>query len=47
MITDLAQYRMARQRPILDALRWHQAFEIIAVTNLRIMFAWQRILWRF
>lgn len=35
------------QRPaVSEACRWHEAFESIATSNLKIISAWQRMLWR-
>lgn len=45
-ITDMAAFRAARTRPIADACRWSEAFETIALTNLRVSFAWQRMVLR-
>ena len=42
-VTDLAHYRAARQRPIIDACDWSAAFESVATTNIKIAFAWQRM----
>ena len=42
-ITDLAHYRAARQKPITNACAWSSAFESVAATNIKIVFAWQRI----
>lgn len=38
-ITDMAQYRAARQRPITDACRWLDAWEYIAAMHMRVYFA--------
>lgn len=32
---------------VSESCRWHEAFESIAAGNLKIMCAWQRMLWRF
>lgn len=45
-ITDMAAFRAARTRQIADACRWSDAFETIALTNLRVGFAWQRMVLR-
>lgn len=45
-ITDLAAWRAAHARPIKDACAWSAAVEQVALGNLRILFAWQRILLR-
>lgn len=35
------------QQPMVsDACRWSEAFELVAQTNLRIVFAWQRVMLR-
>lgn len=35
------------QRPtVSQACRWHEAFESITASNLKIISAWQRMLWR-
>jgi len=35
------------QRPaVAEACRWHEATESIAASNLKILCAWQRMLWR-
>lgn len=41
-ITALAQARTIRQRPITDACRWLDAWQLVAEANLRAAFAWQR-----
>lgn len=41
-ITALAQARAIRQRPITDACRWLDAWQLVAEANLRAAFAWQR-----
>ena len=43
LVTDNTRARMARQRPITDALAWHRAFETIAVANMRLAFVWPRL----
>lgn len=45
-ITNLATWRAAHTRPITDACRWSSAIETVISTNLRIAFAWQRIILR-
>ena len=45
-ITDMAAFRAARTHSIADACRWSEAFETIALTNLRVGFAWQRMMLR-
>lgn len=45
-VTDLTKYRMLRQKPATDLMRWHEAVEQIALSNLRTMCAMQRSLWR-
>ena len=45
-ITDMAAFRAARTHSIADACRWSDAFETIALTNLRVGFAWQRMVLR-
>lgn len=41
-ITALAQYRAIRQRPVTDACRWLDAWQIVAEASLRAAFAWHR-----
>lgn len=45
-VTELAAYRAMRQRPMNDVCRWSEAIEQIAVTHLRLAFAWQRCMLR-
>lgn len=45
-ITHLAAWRVRHARPINDACRWSSAIETVIATNLRIAFAWQRIILR-
>lgn len=33
-------------KPIADACRWSEAIESVTASNLKIAFAWQRMLWR-
>ncbi|NMG56803.1 hypothetical protein [Aromatoleum aromaticum] len=42
-VTDLAAYRMTRQRPITDACRWVEAVEEMTVANLRAAAVIQRL----
>ena len=42
-ITDLAAWRVAHSRPVSDACRWSEAIETVWITNLRVVFAWQRM----
>ena len=41
-VTNLAQYRAIRQRPMTDLFRWHEAFEQVTLTNIKILCAMQR-----
>lgn len=35
------------QRPaVSEALRWHEAIELVTASNIRIACAWQRMFWR-
>lgn len=35
------------QRPaVSEACRWHEAIESVTASNLKIMCAWQRMVWR-
>lgn len=45
-ITDMAAWRAAHTRPINDACRWSEAVESVWLTNLRLVFAWQRTVLR-
>lgn len=36
-----------QRQVVSDACRWSEAFELVAQTNLRIVFAWQRTVLRF
>lgn len=45
-VTDLARRRAMHARPINDACRWSEAFETVATANLRVFFAWQRMMLR-
>ena len=45
-ITDMAAWRAAHARPITEACRWSEAIESVLTTNLRIAFAWQRMVLR-
>lgn len=42
-ITDLAAWKAARVKPVADACRLSEAAEAVLATNLRILFAWQRV----
>lgn len=42
-ITDLAAYRMRRQRPIAAACRWAEAIEEATIANLRAAGVIQRL----
>ncbi len=33
-------------KPVADACRWSEAIELVAQNNLRICFAWQRMVLR-
>lgn len=41
-VTDLAQYRAARQRPVSEICNQSAAFETVVVANMRFWFS----LWR-
>ena len=41
-ITDMAAWKAEHFKPINDACRWSEAIESVWMTNLRIVFAWQR-----
>ena len=41
-VTNLAQYRAIRQRPMTNLFRWHEAFEQVTMTHIRILCAMQR-----
>lgn len=42
-VTDLSAYR-AGARPVASQVcRWSEAVESIAASNMRILFAWQRL----
>ena len=45
-VTDMAAWRAAHARPISDACRWSEAVETVLTTNVRMAFAWQRVLLR-
>jgi len=45
-VTQLAQERAIRQKPVTDLCRWSDAFETVATANLKFMFAWQRTVLR-
>ena len=49
-ITDMAAWKASHVKPIADACRWPEAVEAVLATNLRILFAWQRValrsIWR-
>lgn len=39
--------RLKPQRaPVADACRWHEAIESVAQSNIKILCAWQRMVWR-
>ena len=35
-----------QRKPIADACRWSEALEIVTLSNLRLVFVWQRIVLR-
>jgi len=41
-ITDLSKWRAQHRAPASEACRWSESAESVALTNTRIMFAWQR-----
>jgi len=41
-VTQLAQERAIRQKPVTDLCKWSEAFETVTVANVKFMFAWQR-----
>lgn len=45
-VTEVAAWRATRARPINDTCRWVDAFESVSTTNIRLLFAWQRMLLR-
>ncbi len=45
-ITELAEYRARKAKPVADALAWHSAFETVFVANLTAALAWQRTIFR-
>lgn len=45
MLSNVVQIR-PHQPPAREALRWHEAVESVTASNLKIMCAWQRMLWR-
>lgn len=42
-VTELSAYRAAARPAVSEACRWSEAVESITASNLRIMFAWQRL----
>jgi hypothetical protein len=36
----------AQQPAVSHACRWHEAIESVTASNLRLVCAWQRIVWR-
>lgn len=46
-VTDLARYRRSRALQTSDLCRWSGAFEHVAITHIRIAYAWQRMWIRF
>lgn len=45
-ITDLQRWKTTHAKPITDACRWSEAVETVMASNLRLMFAWQRVILR-
>jgi hypothetical protein len=41
-VTNLAQYRAARQRPVTDWCRWHAAVQTLALSMINISFSAHR-----
>jgi hypothetical protein len=40
--------RINPQQPaVAEACHWHEAFESVTQSNIKIACAWQRMLWRF
>lgn len=37
-VTDLTRYRMVRQHPMTNWFRWHEAFQELTLSLLRIQF---------
>lgn len=35
-----------QRKPIADACRWSEAFEIVTLSHLRLVFVWQRMILR-
>lgn len=45
-VTDIATRRVARTAPVSQVCKYHEAFESITVSNIKLMMAWQRTLLR-
>lgn len=41
-VTDLTRYRMLRQRPATDWLRWHEAWQTIVLSTIKFQFSAHR-----
>lgn len=46
-ITEMAAWKAAHRAPVADACRWSAAIEEITLANMKILFAWQRMFFRF
>ena len=49
-MSEIIQFKLPapklQAKPIADICRWSEAFETVTTSNLRVMFAWQRIILR-
>lgn len=45
-VTDLMKWKMDHAPKINEALKWSEVTEQVVSSNLRIMFAWQRVMLR-
>lgn len=49
-VTDLAKWRQAHKKPVIDYCRWNEALESITKTNvdmvIRLYFIWPRVMLR-
>lgn len=49
-VTNLAQWRQAHKKPVIDYCRWNEALESITRTNVdtlaRLYFIWPRVMLR-
>lgn len=46
MLAKIIQIR-PQQPAVSEACRWHEAIESVTKSNIKIVCAWQRMLWRF